>query len=77
VPGVFVVDVAASVVCDGRPMRGVAQTAIQERRYVGRLIARQLKTSCSVRNNPRGSRTIRMTTPRRGASSDIVEQMAS
>ena len=43
VPGVFVVGDAASVVCDGRPVPGVARAAIQERRYVGRLIARQLK----------------------------------
>ena len=43
VPGVFVVGDASSVVCDGRPVPGVAQAAIQQGRYVGRLIARQLK----------------------------------
>ena len=42
VPGVFVVGDASSVVRDGRPVPGVAQAAIQEGRYVGRLIARQL-----------------------------------
>ena len=29
--------------CDGRPVPGVAQAAIQQGRYVGRLISRQLK----------------------------------
>ena len=43
VAGVFVVGDASSVVCDGRPVPGVAQAAIQEGRYVGRLISRQLK----------------------------------
>jgi len=43
VPGVFVVGDASSVVHDGRPVPGVAQAAIQQGRYVGRLIARQLK----------------------------------
>jgi NADH:ubiquinone reductase (H+-translocating) len=42
-PGVFVVGDAASVVFDGRPVPGVAQAAIQQGRYIGRLIARQLK----------------------------------
>jgi NADH:ubiquinone reductase (H+-translocating) len=41
--GVFVVGDASSVVRDGRPVPGVAQAAIQQGRYVGRLIARQLK----------------------------------
>jgi NADH dehydrogenase len=40
--GVFVVGDASSVVHDGRPVPGVAQAAIQQGRYVGRLIARQL-----------------------------------
>jgi NADH dehydrogenase len=40
---VFVVGDASSVVSDGRPVPGVAQAAIQQGRYVGRLIARQLK----------------------------------
>jgi NADH dehydrogenase len=43
VPGVFVVGDAASVVFDGRPVPGVAQAAIQQGRYIGRLIAQQLK----------------------------------
>lgn len=43
VAGVFVVGDASSVVCDGRPVPGVAQAAIQQGRYVGRLIARQLE----------------------------------
>jgi NADH:ubiquinone reductase (H+-translocating) len=42
-PGVFVVGDASSVVRNGRPVPGVAQAAIQEGRYVGRLIARELK----------------------------------
>jgi NADH:ubiquinone reductase (H+-translocating) len=40
---VFVVGDASSVVSNGRPVPGVAQAAIQEGRYVGRLIARQLE----------------------------------
>jgi len=43
VPGVFVVGDASSVVCDGKPVPGVAQAAIQQGRYVGHLIARQIK----------------------------------
>src|SRR5229473_1075065 len=42
VSGVFVIGDASSVVRDGRPVPGVAQAAIQQGRYVGRLIARQL-----------------------------------
>jgi len=42
-PGVFVVGDAASVVQNGHPVPGVAQAAIQQGRYVGRLIARELK----------------------------------
>jgi NADH dehydrogenase len=42
-PGVFVVGDAASVVQSGHPVPGVAQAAIQEGRYVGRLIAKELK----------------------------------
>jgi NADH dehydrogenase len=41
--GVFVVGDAASVVQDERPVPGVAQAAIQEGRYVGRLIAKELR----------------------------------
>src|SRR5499425_223005 len=43
VPGVFVVGDAASVMQDGHPVPGVAQGAIQGGRYVGRLIAKELK----------------------------------
>jgi NADH dehydrogenase len=43
VPGVFVVGDASSVIRDGRPVPGVAQAAIQQGRYVGRLISRNLK----------------------------------
>jgi NADH dehydrogenase len=42
IPGVFVVGDASSVLRDGRPVPGVAQAAIQEGRYVGRQIAREL-----------------------------------
>ena len=42
-PGVFVVGDAASVMQSGHPVPGVAQAAIQEGRYVGRLIAKELK----------------------------------
>jgi NADH:ubiquinone reductase (H+-translocating) len=42
-PGVFVIGDAASVVRDGHAVPGVAQAAIQQGRYVGRLILRQLK----------------------------------
>ncbi|TMK12935.1 MAG: NAD(P)/FAD-dependent oxidoreductase, partial [Alphaproteobacteria bacterium] len=42
-PGVFVVGDAASVMQDEYPVPGVAQAAIQEGRYVGRLIAKELK----------------------------------
>ncbi|HKA57469.1 MAG TPA: FAD-dependent oxidoreductase [Gemmatimonadales bacterium] len=42
-PGVFVVGDAASVMQAGHPVPGVAQAAIQEGRYVGRLIAKELK----------------------------------
>ncbi len=43
VPGVFVVGDAASVTQNEHPVPGVAQAAIQEGRYVGRLIANDLK----------------------------------
>jgi NADH dehydrogenase len=42
-PGVFVVGDAASVMQNEHPVPGVAQAAIQEGRYVGRLIAKKLK----------------------------------
>jgi NADH dehydrogenase len=42
-PGVFVVGDAASLMQDGHPVPGVAQAAIQGGRYVGRLIASELK----------------------------------
>src|SRR3984893_17042492 len=42
-PGVFVVGDTASVMQDGRSVPGVAQAAIQQGRYVGRLICGRLK----------------------------------
>ena len=42
-PGVFVVGDAASIMQNGYQVPGVAQAAIQEGRYVGRLIAKELK----------------------------------
>jgi NADH dehydrogenase len=42
-PGVFVVGDGASVMQNDHPVPGVAQAAIQEGRYVGRLIAKGLK----------------------------------
>jgi hypothetical protein len=42
VSGVFVVGDATSIMCNGRPLPGVAQT-IQEGRYVGQLISQQLE----------------------------------
>jgi NADH:ubiquinone reductase (H+-translocating) len=42
-PGVFVVGDAASIMQNGHPVPGVAQAAIQEGHYVGRLIAQELK----------------------------------
>src|SRR6266542_257002 len=41
--GVFVVGDAASLMQEGHPVPGVAQAAIQQGRYVGRLIAKELK----------------------------------
>jgi NADH dehydrogenase len=49
IPDVFVVGDASSVVRDGRPVPGVAQAAIQQGRYVGRLIARELGGAQSKR----------------------------
>src|SRR5215475_10566115 len=42
-PGVFVVGDAASVMQKNHPVPGVAQAAIQQGRYVGRLIAKELR----------------------------------
>src|SRR5215469_9284656 len=42
-PGVFVAGDAASLIQNGHPVPGVAQAAIQEGQYVGRLIASELK----------------------------------
>ena len=41
--GVFAVGDTSSIICDGRPVPGVAQAAIQQGRYVGRLISRHLR----------------------------------
>jgi len=43
VPGVFVIGDTASVLEKGKPLPGVAQVAIQEGHYVGRVIAGRLK----------------------------------
>ena len=43
VPNVFVVGDAASITQKGRPVPGVAQAAIQQGRYVGRLISQRIK----------------------------------
>src|SRR5258708_18254684 len=45
VAGVFGVGDAAAVEQDGRPVPGIAQVAIQQGRYVGRLISAQLAGS--------------------------------
>jgi NADH dehydrogenase len=42
-PNIFVVGDAASIQQDGKPVPGVAQAAIQQGRYVGRLIADQIR----------------------------------
>jgi NADH dehydrogenase len=42
-PDIFVVGDAASIQQDGRPVPGVAQAAIQQGHYVGRLIADQIR----------------------------------
>ena len=42
-PGVFVAGDATSLMQNGHPVPGVAQAAIQEGKYVGRLIAKELK----------------------------------
>jgi len=42
VPGAFVVGDTASIIQDGHPVPGVAQAAIQQGRYVGRVIADQI-----------------------------------
>jgi NADH:ubiquinone reductase (H+-translocating) len=41
-PGVFVVGDAATLIQDGRPLPGVAQVALQQGRYVGGWIAREI-----------------------------------
>ena len=41
-PGVFVVGDMATLMQNGKPLPGVAQVAIQQGRYVGRLISREL-----------------------------------
>lgn len=43
VSGVFAVGDTSSILCNGRPVPGVAQAAIQQGHYVGRLISRHLK----------------------------------
>jgi NADH dehydrogenase len=43
ISGVFAVGDTSAIMCDARPVPGVAQAAIQQGRYVGRLVAGQLK----------------------------------
>lgn len=47
--GIFVVGDASSATQDGRPVPGVAQAAMQQGRYVGRLIASELKGKSQTR----------------------------
>jgi len=47
--GIFVVGDASSAMQNGRPVPGVAQAAMQQGRYVGRLIARELKGKSQTR----------------------------
>jgi NADH dehydrogenase len=47
--GIFVVGDTAAVMQDGRPLPGVAQVAIQQGRYVGRLICAELAGRKSAR----------------------------
>jgi NADH dehydrogenase len=47
--GIFVVGDTSSVIQDGRPVPGVAQAAIQQGHYVGRLIAAELRGNSSHR----------------------------
>jgi NADH dehydrogenase len=49
VTGVFAVGDVAALIQDGRPLPGVAQVAIQQGRYVGGVIAKQLKGRVSPR----------------------------
>jgi NADH dehydrogenase len=48
-PDVFVVGDAASVTQDGRPLPGVAQVAIQQGRYVGKLVRARIEGRASSR----------------------------
>jgi NADH:ubiquinone reductase (H+-translocating) len=60
-PGVFVVGDAASVMQNEHPVPGVAQAAIQEGRYVGRLIAKELKgqsVKCPFRYFDKGNMAV-------------------
>lgn len=43
IPGIFVVGDTATLMQNGKPLPGVAQVAIQQGRYVGRLISRELR----------------------------------
>ena len=51
---VFVVGDAATLMRDGKPLPGVAQVAIQQGRYVGRLITQEIRT----RTSPLGFRYV-------------------
>jgi NADH dehydrogenase len=47
--GVFVIGDAATLMQDGKPLPGVAQVAIQQGRYVGRLIAQEVRHGTRAR----------------------------
>jgi NADH dehydrogenase len=60
-PGVFVVGDTSSIASDGRPVPGVAQAAIQQGRYVGRLISQELEgreTADAFRYHDRGTMAV-------------------
>jgi NADH dehydrogenase len=48
-PGIFVVGDAAALDQDGKPLPGVAQVAIQQGRYVGRLVRARIEGRSSAR----------------------------
>jgi NADH dehydrogenase FAD-containing subunit len=73
-PEIYVVGDTAYLEEDGKPLPGVAQVAIQQGRYVGRLIAGRLKGNPS---RPRSSTSTRETWPRSAAISPSWRRSAS
>jgi NADH dehydrogenase len=60
-PGVFVAGDTSSIASDGRPVPGVAQAAIQQGRYVGRLISQEIEgreTTDAFRYHDRGTMAV-------------------